>query len=213
MTDDDDIEDDTSGSKRDLTKPKSSEPSLPAAPRGLPTFFERIRAYGNRKYYEARKAEIEAHTGMTDALGDNLRSRRGLQCEVVESEEWDEERERERIRATYAREDIELNESLEEAKHEAELARLRREEELKQAKQRGKVKQQRPSGPSRLERFREDIEQLMETGTLGSFMAIAEEYRQELIAERGGEEHLTEKDKENIELAFEHARRCQESKG
>lgn len=213
MTDDDDTEDDTANSKRDLPKEKSSELSLPATPRGLPTFFERLRAYGNRKYYEGRKAEIEAHTGMTDALGANLRSRRDLQCEIVESEEWDEERERRRIRTQYALEDIDLEEQLEKRKHEREMARLRREDERKQQEQAPKAKRRRTSGLSDLERFREEIEQLMETGTLGSYMAIAEEFRQRLIEERGGEEYLTEEDKRRIELAFEIARRRQESKG
>jgi len=207
---DDDKDDDAPETKRGLTKPKSSEPSLPAAPRGLPTVFERLRAYRNRKYYESRQAEIEGHTGMTEALDENLRARGNLQRRMIESEEWDEERERKRIRAEYALEDIELDESLKQTKHEAELARLRREAELQQAQQ---PKQRRPSGPSHLERFRDEIEQLMETGTLGSYMAIAEEYRRKLIEERGGEEYLTEEDRRRIELAFEIARRREESKG
>lgn len=60
--------------------------------------------------------------------------------------------------------------------------------------------------------FRQRAEQIAKYGATGRFMPIAEEMRLKLIAERGGEEHLTDEDLNRIELIFAEARRMDESK-
>ena len=207
--DDDDAHDDAPDPKRGVKKRESAALTLPAAPPGLPTVVERMRAYGRRRYYDSRKAEIESHTGMTDALSGNLSARRALQREIMESEQWDEERERKRIRGAHALEDIEHEEELAEREHQRAVDRKRRERELRQLD----APPQKPARATREERVREEISQIMERGAYGKFVAIAMEFRDILIEKRGGIENLTDEDWERIELAFEHARRSQESKG
>jgi hypothetical protein len=60
---------------------------------------------------------------------------------------------------------------------------------------------------------RKQAKQILNHGSTGRFVPIAEEYRAELIDKRGGVEHLTDEDNERIELMFELAHHKQESKG
>ena len=62
------------------------------------------------------------------------------------------------------------------------------------------------------EQFRREAEQILKFGVTGRFGPIAEQCRVALIAERGGVEHLTEDDKERLELIFALAQRQEESK-
>lgn len=62
------------------------------------------------------------------------------------------------------------------------------------------------------DQFRRQAEQILKLGASGRFLPIAEQCRADLIAERGGVEHLTEADHERLELIFQLAQRQEESK-
>lgn len=174
---------------------------MPKAPRGLPNFIERIRSVADKKYYQFKADEINAHTNMTNALRENLQARDGLKQAIVESEEWNEQLERKRIRTTYEIEDMELDANLERRKHELALDAHRRQVEYDRLV--NPPKSEKP----RKKDFRAEAEEMLKYGNAGPNLRAAHQVIEELIKERGGEDKLTEEDRERIELLIETARR------
>jgi len=99
-----------------------------------------------------------------------------------------------------------------EAAAELEDRKIALEQQKRRREEAGNKQPRTSSQQSAEDVFRAQAEQILQHGATGRFIPIAEEMRQKLIDERGGEENLTDADREHIELMFEHARRKEESK-
>ena len=173
-----------------------------------PPFWERMRSYSRRKLFEARTKEVEAFTELTHALNIQEQAAHSLERTRLRSAEWDEETERKRIRTNYALEDIDLDEALEQRQHEQELARRRREAELNPPEP-----PQTNHGPTREEQLRNLADDVLQYGTTGRASKVAEQKIADFIASRGGEESLSDEDRENIAQLRAEALRLDQSKG
>jgi hypothetical protein len=207
MGKDDNAEREKLPAKTEIVERSRSQVELPAAPRGMPNIVERMRSYADRKYYGARTAEIEAHTGMTHALGENLRARTDLQRTMIESEEWNEDVERKRIRTQYALEDMELDAAVERRKHELDMEARQREAE------RNPPPHKHNRDKSRRNDFRAEAENILRHGNAGPHLREAKAAVDALIEERGGDHNLTDDDRTHIEMLYEVAQRKDFSKG
>jgi hypothetical protein len=205
---DDDGERDKPAAKTELVVRPHTQVQLPAAPAGMTNLRARMRAHADRKYYESRTAEVKAHTDMTHALGENLRAQTNLQGAILESEEWNEDIERKRIRTEYAIEDMDLDAALERRRHELEMEARQRELE------RNPPKPHKPNRdkPQRND-FRTEAENILRHGNAGPHLREAKAAVDALIEERGGEHNLTDDDRAHIEMLYEVARRKDFSKG
>jgi hypothetical protein len=145
---------------------------------------------------------------MTQALGENLRAQTNLQRAIIESEEWNEEAERKRIRTQYTIEDMEFDAAIERRRHELEMEARQRELE------------RNPPTPHKPKRdksqrndFRTEAENILRHGNAGPHLREAKTAVDALIEERGGEHNLTDDDRARIEMLYEVARRKDFSKG
>ncbi len=143
--------------------------------------------------------ERTQHMRAKPVIGDRVRD----EFKVEEDERTIRQRERDERAADQDRKAKEA-----EAKRAAVEAQIELDRRRREARLAGEIT---PSLTAE-DRFRQRAEQIAKYGSTGRFMPIAEELRAKLIAERGGEEHLTEEDLNKIELIFAEARRQEESK-
>lgn len=191
-----------------------------------PTWLERGRLWANERLSKAQTQALEAKQQLHAAAASFLRSQENLQEEIERHQHWKSNIDaiRERVRGEFdAEEDERAIRRAERRKRLAEIEREAKKAEGELATIEAQIEADRrrreanPLGDSRPISTAEDIfrlrvEQILNHGSVGRFMPIADEYRTKLIVERGGEEQLTDDDRARIELIFELARRQQESK-
>lgn len=188
---------------------------------GAITLLDRITLYRREVLFKAQAAVARAFADFQRATKDASTAQRELEEELIHNQEWDGDVVRRRYAAQYREEDARLE-------HDVRLADLERQEELeakeyalelarasRAAARTAAAREEAPTDrvkPSAEDLFRAEAEQIMKHGFSGKFMGIAAEFREQLIKERGGEENLTDEDRERIEQVFALARRKQESK-
>lgn len=191
---------------------------------GPVTFLDRLVLYRREVVLRAQAAVARAYADVQRQTKEASKEQRALEEELIHNEQWNPEVVRKRYERMYQAEDEEIEhnhrlgqlrrqDELEEREHQLENARRRREIERKQLERQAQGGAKRSSRATAEDAFRQEAEQIMEHGVSGRFLPIAEEFRQQLIHKRGGEEYLTDEDKERIERVFEAARRREESKG
>ncbi len=171
-------------------------------------FWERAWSNSRRRLFEASAKEVAAFTELTEALDAQEQAAHALERTRLKSAEWDEEVERKRIRTNYALEDIDLDEALAQRRHEQAMARRRREAELNPPEP-----PEQKHGPTREEQLQRLADDVLQYGTTGRASKIAEQKIADFIASRGGEESLSDEDRENIAQLRAEALRLDQSKG
>lgn len=224
MSEDDEQERPTRLTRGDLAQAGD----IPLDASGVSTWRERGRLRAHERLAAAQTAVARAKEKLNTAIAAYLESQQAVHEQFERNELWHANIDvvRRRIQDEYDAEDhqravrrlerqLELAEAEQraaeaEAQLEATQARLDAEKQRRDEKKNG---QHAPKRPSREDSFRQEAELIKEHGVSGRFLPIAEAIRQELIAARGGEEYLTEEDRERIERIFALARRYEESKG
>ncbi len=187
---------------------------------------ERGRLWAYERLFKARTKTLAANTEVNEAtiaalrsdeqlheafertihLQDNpdeIRARVREEFQAEDDERAIRRAERQRRRAEHERGATEAA-----GKQEATTAQIEFDRRRREARLAGEV----PPSLTAEDRFRQRAEQIAKYGSTGRFMPIAEEMRATLIAQRGGEEHLTDEDLDRIELIFAEARRQEESR-
>ena len=166
---------------------------------------QRLTAYKKKLVAKSLQELIDAETAVVDAGTRNLHSKVSYGSAVVALTEFDEVRERNKIKKTYdieeANQGVELANSMDahaEAEHQAELASIRRAEDLEKAKNppNKSEKRKRPTSDPEAE-----FDDILNYGVEGKNASIAERAIAKFIKQKGGEEALTEEDRENIRMA------------
>lgn len=214
---------------------RALEPSHPARSQGLDLAVmgtdplsedTRGRLWAIELLLKAQKRTAVAKREFNEEAIATLRSDEQLHEAMRRSQHWKQQPE---VIAARAREDFETEadeRAIRRAERQERLAdqeRARREAEGKLEATEAQIESEQRRRQARLtgdiappvsaeERFRQRAEQIVTYGSTGRFMPISEEWRIKLIAQRGGEEHLTDEDRERIELLFAEARRLEESK-
>ena len=151
---------------------------------------------------KAENRLIDAHSEQEEALQRNARER-------IESARYSPANAEQEIRKNYVLDDLDRQDAIEEREQQLAIRRKQRARELAEYDEKPAAPKPQQSRADRLEQMTDDI---LRYGTTGLASKIARRKIEELIAERGGREHLTKDDEERIRLALAEALREDESK-